>query len=66
MHRSLQDTPDIFDGLEAAEEHGLDAAEEADEDSPNEMTCAICLEQTPLAELALIKGCEHQYCGRCP
>jgi hypothetical protein len=27
------------------------------------MTCAICLERTPLVEIALVKGCEHQYCG---
>jgi len=59
------EAPDIFDGLEAAEDPGQEAAEEADEDGPNEMTCAICLEQTPLADLALIKGCEHQYCVNC-
>lgn len=38
-----------------------DSAEEADD-----MTCAICLERTPLIEIALVKGCEHQYCGECP
>lgn len=35
-----------------------DSAEEADD-----MTCAICLERTALTEIALVKGCEHQYCG---
>lgn len=30
------------------------------------MTCAICLERTPLVEIALVKGCEHQYCGEHP
>jgi hypothetical protein len=38
-----------------------DSAEEADD-----MTCAVCLERTPLIEIALVKGCEHQYCGECP
>lgn len=30
------------------------------------MTCAICLERTQLEEIALVKGCEHQYCGEDP
>lgn len=44
----------------ANEEEGghSSSAEEADD-----MTCAICLERTPLTEIALVKGCEHQYCG---
>jgi hypothetical protein len=37
------------------------SAEEADD-----MTCAICLERTQLEEIALVKGCEHQYCGEDP
>lgn len=30
-------------------------------DEPDDMTCAICLERTELVDLALVKGCEHQY-----
>lgn len=44
--------------LQAPTSEGEEAAEEADD-----MTCAICLERTPLIEIALVKGCEHQYCG---
>ncbi len=29
----------------------------------NDMTCAICLDQIPVAELCAIKGCDHVYCG---
>lgn len=36
------------------------SAEEADD-----MTCAICLDRTQLVDIALVKGCEHQYCGEC-
>lgn len=27
----------------------------------DDMTCAICLEQTPPMDLSTIKGCEHQH-----
>ena len=30
---------------------------------PDEGTCAICLDRTPVEEVALVKGCEHSYCG---
>jgi hypothetical protein len=29
------------------------------------MTCAICLEQSKLDEVALVKGCDHSYCVNC-
>ena len=29
----------------------------------DDLTCAICLEQMKLADTAIIKGCEHSYCG---
>ena len=32
-------------------------------DGPDEMTCAICLEQVDPVDMATIKGCEHLYCG---
>ncbi len=38
---------------------------EQDHDGPNDMTCAVCLEQIQLENLALIKGCEHMYCLNC-
>lgn len=28
-------------------------------------SCAVCLEEIPLAETAVIKGCEHKYCVCC-
>lgn len=31
----------------------------------DELTCAICLDQIPPVDLAVVKGCEHLYCGRC-
>mgnify|MGYP001079546830 CR=1 FL=1 len=35
---------------------------------PGGLTCAICLstiggEEVPLADLAMVKGCDHMYCG---
>ena len=32
---------------------------------PDDMTCAICLEQIQLENTAYVKGCEHAYCGEC-
>jgi hypothetical protein len=29
----------------------------------NDMTCPICLDQIELEELAVVKGCDHVYCG---
>jgi hypothetical protein len=34
-----------------------------DDGAPDDLTCAICLGQIPPLDLALVKGCEHQYCG---
>lgn len=33
---------------------------------PDEGICAICLDRTPVEEVALVKGCEHSYCGEPP
>ena len=30
---------------------------------PDDMTCAICLEQIQLENTAYVVGCEHAYCG---
>lgn len=32
---------------------------------PDDMTCAICLEQIQLENTAYVKGCEHAYCAKC-
>eukprot|EP00878_Enallax_costatus_P001092 GHUV01001229.1.p1 GENE.GHUV01001229.1~~GHUV01001229.1.p1 ORF type:complete len:474 (+),score=182.08 GHUV01001229.1:261-1682(+) len=59
---------DIFDSVDTqpVEEHEGEAAEEADSDYlADDMTCAICLERTDLTDIALVKGCEHQYCVHC-
>ena len=37
--------------------------EELSVQEANDMTCAICLDQIPVAELCAIKGCDHVYCG---
>lgn len=37
--------------------------EELSAEEANDMTCAICLDQIPVAELCAIKGCDHVYCG---
>ena len=31
--------------------------------APDELTCAICLSQPEPVDMAIIKGCEHVYCG---
>ena len=41
-----------------------DAATVDDVDcGPDDLTCAICLCQPEPVDLAIIKGCEHNYCG---
>lgn len=35
----------------------------SNDDEPNDWTCAICLDSVPTADLAVVKGCEHTYCG---
>lgn len=37
----------------------------ADDCGPDDLTCAICLGQIQPLDLALVKGCEHQYCVHC-
>ena len=37
--------------------------EELSAQEANDMTCAICLDQIPVAELCAIKNCDHVYCG---
>lgn len=45
---------------------GLDKREEQSimEDGAGDFTCAICLNEIDLPELAMVKGCEHVYCGK--
>jgi hypothetical protein len=38
---------------------------EIDPDAPDDMTCAICLEQIAPADLAVVKGCRHEFCCHC-
>lgn len=33
------------------------------EGSSGDCSCAICLERADLEELAILKGCDHTYCG---
>lgn len=35
------------------------------DEGPDDLTCAICLGQIQPLDLALVKGCEHQYCVHC-
>lgn len=32
---------------------------------PDDLTCAICLGSIALADIALVKGCDHMYCAKC-
>eukprot|EP00877_Chromochloris_zofingiensis_P000772 jgi/Chrzof1/10696/Cz05g09050.t1 len=63
MHETEQEER----GMQAEQKSsdGHHTAEEAASDGPGEMTCAICLEETSVMDLALVKGCEHQYCVHC-
>lgn len=52
-------SPKTGQGQEGLEEpRGVDL-----HDGPDELTCAICLEQVEPLDLAIIKGCEHLYHG---
>lgn len=33
------------------------------ESEPGDMTCAICLHTIQLEDMAMVKGCDHMYCG---
>eukprot|EP00884_Botryococcus_braunii_P000622 jgi/Botrbrau1/10560/Bobra.0343s0008.2 len=39
--------------------------EKTNEEDFNDLTCAICLNDIDLPELAMVKGCEHAYCASC-
>lgn len=64
----------VFEDPEAALEAALQLSpqakgkpiEELSTHEANDMTCAICLDQIPVAELCAIKGCDHVYCGEQP
>lgn len=45
-------------GLEKGEDQSIM------EEGPGDFTCAICLNEIDLPELAMVKGCEHVYCGK--
>lgn len=34
-------------------------------EAEGDMTCAICLGEIPLEDLAMVKGCDHIYCAQC-
>ncbi|KAI7835857.1 hypothetical protein COHA_010254 [Chlorella ohadii] len=57
-------------GAEGAAEAAADGAGgqpglAAEDSEPGDLTCAICLNNIPLENLALIKGCDHMYCATC-
>lgn len=48
-----------------ADDQEEEEEKEAANSEPGEMTCAICLGEIPLEDLAMIKGCDHIYCSYC-
>lgn len=44
---------------EASTEEG-----KANDEDFSDLTCAICLNDIDLQDLAMVKGCEHAYCGK--
>ena len=54
-----------LDSKEADEQQEEEEEKEAVNSEPGEMTCAICLGEIPLEDLAMIKGCDHIYCSYC-
>jgi len=54
----------FFESREADEQEE-EEGKEAVNSEPGEMTCAICLGEIPLEDLAMIKGCDHIYCSYC-
>lgn len=69
------DLVDVFGGLELedVEEKDLQTtvpcntltASPAKTSEPGDMTCAICLSDIQLENLAMVKGCDHIYCVSC-
>ena len=71
----MQSTPSPVSLAQACKEVAGQVSEEAlatprslggGDSEPDEGTCAICLDRTPVEEVALVKGCEHSYCGEPP
>lgn len=56
---SQLETDPVFCFEEASLQEGASLPDEAD------WQCSICLEEIPLANVAIIKGCEHHYCIGC-
>lgn len=72
VHSSLTQDSALYQEEQAGEEEQASTAVDtkpklAGESSygPDDMTCAICLEQIQLEDTAYVKGCEHAYCGGC-
>lgn len=61
-----------FDDLELNVRTEVDAVtpehhvcEERESESDGDMTCAICLHNIDLPDMAMVKGCDHLYCACC-
>jgi len=46
-------------------EAGAEGDEREEESHAGDLTCAICLCDIPLEDLAMVKGCDHIYCSYC-
>lgn len=56
-------SPSSSSSAAVAPEAGGAASPRGSEGSAGDCSCAICLERADLEELAIIKGCDHSYCG---
>ncbi|GLI58446.1 hypothetical protein VaNZ11_000070 [Volvox africanus] len=60
-----------YDGTDGYEEVEIDAAlveanaNKTNKDTGTSEVCAICLSAIEVEDLAIIKGCEHEYCVNC-
>ena len=66
----LDDILGRFDDIELQDENTSPCDHEggddvSDSDHGGELTCAICLGDVPLADMAMVKGCDHLYCSYC-
>ncbi|GIL71147.1 hypothetical protein Vretimale_17896 [Volvox reticuliferus] len=65
------DEEEAYDGTDGYEEIASDAllvesnANKTNKDTDASEVCAICLSSIQVEDLAIIKGCEHEYCVNC-
>lgn len=56
---------DVWESEEEANPACASGSKSDHESEPGDLTCAICLANIPLEDLAMVKGCDHMYCVNC-